>query len=155
MHLLDMLTFSDTLKRIAEDNVELKDGTKIAKGTSLFVPNDWMWDSAFYENPGKFDPYRFLKLRSTPGNETRAQLISPAAEHLGFGLGSHACPGRFFAVNEIKILLCHILLKYDFKLQENTVLKYRMYGCTFHADPQAHVMVRRRREEIDLENLST
>ena len=153
--MLKILISSVTLKRIAEDNVELKDGTKIAKGTSLFVPNNWMWDSAFYENPETFDPYRFLKLRATPGYETRAQLISPAAEHLGFGLGSHACPGRFFAVNEIKILLGHILLKYDIKLQEGTVLKYRKYGCTFHADSQAYIMIRRRKEEIDLESLST
>lgn len=37
---------------------------------------------------------------------------------MGFGFGRHSCPGRFFAANEVKIALCHILLKYDFKLAE-------------------------------------
>ena len=37
-----------------------------------------------------------------------------------FGLGKHACPGRFFASNEIKVLLCRIILDYDMKLLDGT-----------------------------------
>lgn len=29
--------------------------------------------------------------------------------------GKHACPGRFFAVNEIKVLLVYTLVNYDIK----------------------------------------
>lgn len=32
---------------------------------------------------------------------------------LSFGYGRHACPGRFFAVHEMKMLLAMILKKYD------------------------------------------
>lgn len=140
-----------TLRRIAEEDVELSDGTKIAKGTSLFVPTDWMRDANFYVNPETFDPYRFLKQRQIPGGETRAQLIVPAAEHMGFGLGIHACPGRFMASNSIKIALCHILAKYDFKLPEGSVPKQRRHGGVLQADPEAEIMVRRRQEEINLD----
>ncbi|KAJ5991634.1 hypothetical protein N7499_004048 [Penicillium canescens] len=142
-----------TLRRIAEEDVELSDGTKIAKGTSLFIPTDWMRDANFYENPETFDPYRFLKQRQIPGGETRAQLIVPAAEHMGFGLGIHACPGRFMASNSIKIALCHILVKYDFKLPEGSVPKQRRHGGVLQADPEAEIMVRRRQEEISLEDI--
>lgn len=31
------------------------------------------------------------------------------------GIGRHACPGRLFAVCHIKISLCHMLLKYDWR----------------------------------------
>lgn len=116
------------------------------------VSGDWMWDPTFYENPDTFDAYRFLKLRQTPGRETSSHLVSPSPEHLGFGLGKHACPGRFFAANEIKIALCHILLKYDLKLPENSVPRHRKYGLALQADPEAKIMVRRRREEINLGN---
>lgn len=32
---------------------------------------------------------------------------------LGFGFGKHACPGRFFALNEMKIFVAHMVLNYD------------------------------------------
>ncbi|KXJ90272.1 hypothetical protein Micbo1qcDRAFT_164807 [Microdochium bolleyi] len=32
---------------------------------------------------------------------------------MGFSHGSHACPGRFFAANQLKIALSHIALHYD------------------------------------------
>lgn len=34
------------------------------------------------------------------------------------GHGLHACPGRFFASNEIKLLLSHLILNYDIKLKD-------------------------------------
>ncbi|KAL7269164.1 hypothetical protein RUND412_008185 [Rhizina undulata] len=38
-------------------------------------------------------------------------------EYLAFGHGKHPCPGRFFAVNELKLLMSYIILNYDFKVQ--------------------------------------
>ena len=32
---------------------------------------------------------------------------------LAFGHGRHACPGRFFAVHELKLLMAYIVLNYD------------------------------------------
>jgi len=40
------------------------------------------------------------------------------AMYIGFGHGMHACPGRFFAGNELKVALAHLLLKYDWKMPE-------------------------------------
>lgn len=118
------------------------------------IINDWMRDSAFYENPETSDPYRFLKLRQTSGHEHSAPLVSVSPEHMGFGLGKHVCPGRFFAVNEIKIALCHILLKYEFKLADGSVPRIRRYGIGLQADSLAKLAVRRRREQIFLEDLA-
>lgn len=36
-----------------------------------------------------------------------------------FGLGTQACPGRFFAVHEAKVLMARFLKYYDFKLSSN------------------------------------
>ncbi|KAJ5381499.1 uncharacterized protein N7496_003927 [Penicillium cataractarum] len=141
------------IRRIAEENIKLSDGTSIVKGTSLAVPNYWMWDEKFYENPNTFDPYRFLKKRRTPGQGTNAHLVSASAEYLGWGLGKHVCPGRFIASNEIKIFLCHALLKYDFKLAEGSIPQLRRQGFALHADDSAKVSIRRRREEIVLEDI--
>jgi cytochrome P450 len=141
------------MRRIVGKDFQLSDGTKIPKDTSLLVAGDWMWDSEFYENPLSFDPYRFLKMRQTPGRENHAQLVSSSPEHMGFGFGNHACPGRFFASNEIKIFLCHMLLKYDFKLAEGSDPSPQRYGFSWNANPQAKISIRRRREEVVLKDI--
>jgi cytochrome P450 len=139
-----------SMRRLALEDIKLSDGTLIPKGSSLLVSSHKMWDPDVYPNPETFDPYRFLRLRDTPGHETSAQLVSPSPEHLGFGYGKHACPGRFFAANEVKIALCHILLKYDFKLPDGYTPTVRRRGISLSADPSAKLVIRRRQEEIAL-----
>lgn len=143
-----------SLRRVATENTILSDGTQIAKGTSLAIRNDWMWDEKFYENANTFNPYRFLKKRQTLGQGAHAQLVTPSAEHLEWGLGIHACPGRFFAANEMKVFLCHALLKYDFKLAKGSVPQMRRQGFALHADSSARIAIRRRRGEIVLEDIT-
>lgn len=116
------------------------------------VTNEGMWSTENYgHNATKFDGYRFLHQRQIPGHETSAQLISPSPEHMGFGYGKQACPGRFFAANEVKIALCHLLMKYDFKaVEQGTKSSALKPGLGLMADPRGRIVVRRRREEVEL-----
>lgn len=140
-----------SMRRLASADIQLSDGTLLRKGTSLLVSGERMRDPDIYPDPETFEPYRFLKLREIPGHETSAQLVSPSPEHMGFGYGNHACPGRFFAVNEVKIALCHILLKYDFQLAPGSSRPTVMQtGVLWDADPVARIAIRRRQEEITL-----
>ncbi|PGH12056.1 hypothetical protein AJ80_06875 [Polytolypa hystricis UAMH7299] len=140
------------MRRLATKGTKFSDGTFIPKGSVVIVSSERMWDPSFYPDPETFDPYRFLKLREVSGHETSSQLVSPSPEHLGFGLGKHACPGRFFAANEIKIALCHILLKYDFRLAPGSSGKppVRKNGLSLNADSQTKIEIRRRKEELVL-----
>lgn len=140
------------MQRLAEKAIKLADGTTIPRNTLLYVSSERMWDETIYPDPGKSDPYRFFRLRNTPGHEASAQLITPTPEHLGFGLGKHACPGRFFAANEMKVALCHILLKYDIKMAngwENPPPLSR--EVVLLADPRAEIVIRRRDSDINLD----
>lgn len=54
------------------------------------------------------------------------QSVQTAPDYLVYGIGSQACPGRFFAAHEARVVTAHILMNYDFKLkptsqQERTV----------------------------------
>ena len=46
--------------------------------------------------------------------------MTTSPDQLHWGVGSHACPGRFFASYEIKMLLAEILTRYDIELMPGT-----------------------------------
>ncbi|KAK2059529.1 cytochrome P450 [Colletotrichum caudatum] len=75
---------------------------ELQKGKNLLADIAMMYDPTIDLDPEVFNP--------------QAQLVSRSPQHLGFGHGPHACPGRFFAANEITVALAHLLMKYDWKL---------------------------------------
>ncbi|WQF76631.1 Putative cytochrome P450 [Colletotrichum destructivum] len=140
-----------SMQRIATADVTLSDGTFIPKGACVGVSSHALWDPEVYPEPEKWDGYRFYRLREEPGKENFAQLVSTAPEHLGFGHGKHACPGRFFAANEIKIVLAHILLQYEWRLPVGAKAEVFEYGNSPIMNPQLEIEIRRRADEVDLE----
>lgn len=99
------LTKLASMHRVAMTDVTLSNGTTIKKGEKMGISSHTMWSPQVYEDPDKFDGYRFLERRKLPGLEMKSQLVSTSTDHLGFSHGKHACPGRFFAANEVKIAM--------------------------------------------------
>ncbi|KAG8158942.1 hypothetical protein KVR01_011385 [Diaporthe batatas] len=143
-----------TMRRKTVKPLKLSNGLVIPKGEHVWVDVAHMWSEEHYENPEEFNPYRFKDLRGTDKEHT-AHFVTTSAEHIGFGHGEHACPGRFFASNELKIILCHMLLKYEWKLPEGHDPKYIPFGMALVPDPEGKLLFRRRQEEIDLGSLES
>lgn len=134
-----------------EEPLKLSDGTTLPKGAYTMVSFQNLRDLGIYPEPDVFNPRRFLEMRHQPGQENRWQLVSTSPEHLAFGHGLHACPGRFFASNEVKVALCHLLLKYDWKLPDGIDRpKDIVYGSEMGVDGSAKVLFRRREGEVTL-----
>lgn len=112
-----------------------------------------MWSENDYEDPERFDGFRFVKRRKIPGFEHRSHLIATSEDHTAFSHGKCACPGRVFAANEVKIAMVHVLLKYDVELDDPSAAKWMEIGISMLANPRARSRVRRRKEEIDLDSL--
>ncbi|KAF5343388.1 hypothetical protein D9758_015617 [Tetrapyrgos nigripes] len=95
------------------------DGTRLPAGCNVAIP---MWamhyDERHYKDPNEFKPFRFSDMRDIEENgNIKHQMVTPNSDYFHFGTGRHACPGRFFAVNELKTLFAHTLLTYDVKLE--------------------------------------
>lgn len=105
-----------TFKRYCLRDITLSDGTFLPKGTVLEVDSSQQYlDAEKFENPDSFDPLRFYRLREQ-GDKNSHQFATSNADYVQWGQGRHACPGRFFASNEIKTILSKLLAEYDFKL---------------------------------------
>jgi len=96
----------------------LSDGTFLPAGTIVAGASSATHrDARSYENPDVFDPFRFADMRAEDGANIKHQFVSTSPEYVPFGHGIHACPGRFFAVNELKVMMAYTLLNYDLKFE--------------------------------------
>lgn len=140
---------------MATKDVILPGGIPIRKGEMAAVSSHRMWSEAAYQQPKVFDAARFVKRRENPSLRNNSLLVSTSADHMAFSHGKHACPGRFFAANEAKIALLHLLLKYDLRLDSNDNTEWLKMGERMIVNPFVKISVRRRKEEIDLASLKT
>lgn len=124
-------------------------GITIPKGSRILIEAPFFTPEVF-QDPYKFDAYRFLHMREAEGGNGW-QYTTASKEFMAFGLGQHSCPGRFFVANEIKIALCHMLLRYDWQFLDGQARPADIQRAgAITVDPRAKVQVRRRVEELDL-----
>ena len=126
--------------------ITLSDGTFLPAHTQLAIPAaSMLFDPAITPNPEAFDPLRSYRARLEPGESIRHQYTKTSKTHMHFGHGKHACPGRAFAVNEVKMIVAALLIGFEFK-QVNGEGRPRniMLDEFVFPTPGACLMVRRR-----------
>lgn len=148
--------------RIARKDIVLHDGIKISAGTSIAVASDAIaHDVSVIPNgdpdPNAFDPFRYARIRENtdnPEDANRWQFATTNDADLPFGHGIWACPGRFLAANGIKLLLVHLLMKYDFKYAEGQKRPSSiMYEENMAPNPEGTVMMRERKVEEEIAHI--
>jgi cytochrome P450 len=113
----------------------------VPAGVILEVPSHAAnFDGTIHTDPENFDALRYYKIRKEKEAALRGQMSSEetfteAATNnqftsvgdtsLAFGYGRNACPGRFFAANEIKMILATTLLKYDLKMKDGGTERFK------------------------------
>ncbi|KAJ5468154.1 Cytochrome P450 [Penicillium sp. IBT 31633x] len=96
------------------------DGTGITlkQGSHVAVPSGIIQRSSeHYVNPDSFDGFRFIKRAAAGAKNSRLVDLSPG--YLVFGMGAHACPGRWMASALLKLAFAHILSHYDILLPDS------------------------------------
>ncbi|KAI2621578.1 cytochrome P450 monooxygenase [Xylaria nigripes] len=137
-----------TFERIIHEDLTLSNGFTIPGNTTIGVPTQAItMDPKLYPNPEKFDGFRFAKLRKEdPSVEGKAQYVASNPNSMAFGYGRHACPGRFFAAQEIKEIMVYLLQNYDMKFKEGqTRPQSQLFETQYLPDHSATVLFRRRK----------
>lgn len=106
------------MQRLALRDIVFKDGVRVPRDAHLALPvYEINHDPDVYEDPDVFDPWRFLKMRKA-GQMNKYYFAYVSEQTLAFGSGNHACPGRGFADQQIKLMLLYLLTHYDMKWPE-------------------------------------
>ena len=103
-------------------------------------------DPNIYDSPETFDGFRFYKLRNDFGLDARLQYTWSDPNDMAFGYGRHACPGRFFASCEIKMIMAFLIMHYDFKFPSERKTRPRSvsYETQYLPDQTATVLLKKR-----------
>ncbi|POS79571.1 hypothetical protein DHEL01_v202043 [Diaporthe helianthi] len=112
---------------VAKDGITTPEGLHIPPGNKVCVPcYGTHHDPGVYEAPDEFRPCRFSEMRKVADDKeadqgsylsrARKQWATTTTDFLGFGHGRGACPGRFFAAAELKLMLAYLILNYDFEM---------------------------------------
>ena len=147
-----------TFGRIIHKDMTLGDGFHIPAGTIIGVPSHAIThDPKLYPDPEKFDGYRFLAPEDATHESRLPSFVTTNAANLSWGYGKHACSGRFFASYEIKMVLSHLLLHYDFKFPED--IRGRPSNISFELqnspDPAIKILLRKRKTFVEASNIKS
>lgn len=103
-----------------KDGVTTPSGLHLEYGSYIGILSyPILYDPNIYPEPEKFHPFRFAQARAEAGDQglilekARQGWTSVTKTYTAFGTGMHACPGRFFAANLLKVMLAYLLLHYD------------------------------------------
>nr|BAL05129.1 cytochrome P450 [Phanerodontia chrysosporium] len=109
-------------------------------------------DKEHYPDPDAFVPFRFAELRATADARGGAQhqFVSTSTRYVPFGHGKHACPSRFFAGNEMKAAVAHLVSNYDVRLPDGASTRppNELFGLAIVPNRSAKVMFRRRQPVV-------
>ncbi|KAF9047874.1 cytochrome P450 [Panaeolus papilionaceus] len=140
------------LLRRAMQDFTFSNGVTIPRGTLIgaSIPEAHRAENV-YSNPNQFDPLRYLKLatketQNNPESKKKYDITSVGLNSLIFGYGRHACPGRFFAAVELKLMLAYVVTHYDIKLEKEGKRPADIsFGLNLLPNPFASVLFRKRR----------
>ena len=149
---------STTIRRVMRNTtLELESGTfKVRRGDAVMVaPAIWHVDANLHRAPDSFVWDRFLERPESDSKATARGARIRNSFALGdakirkdiaimpFGGGVSMCPGRYFAINEIKSLLVSTLSAFDLEVRGNpTVSKSRVGLGIQHVDGKATFRIR-------------
>ena len=142
---------------VAKDGVTLPDGLHIKQGNMVSIPSYPIQRGAdYYSEPDIYFPRRFFPNETKTSSDeatkddakdrktTSTNIVDTSLTFLNYGHGKHACPGRFFAANELKLIFAYMATHYDIQPLSERPGNLEL-GSFVAANPNGVIKVRRRK----------
>ncbi|KAH8897333.1 cytochrome P450 [Thozetella sp. PMI_491] len=122
---LSDVSITSLFRDVKSGSVDLGNGIHIPPGVRMVFPTQSMHrDAAYYEDPDRFDAFRFSRQfeglgrdeHQASGSQPRELITSITPSFLVFGYGRHTCPGRWWASQVLKQMMAHLIMNYDIEL---------------------------------------
>jgi len=162
VHVLPLTHNSDqgdgSVRYVDNKPFTFSNGVTLPVGSGAGIPiSPINQEKSIYNNGNEYDGFRFYRMRQEEGETAKTYCVNTNHNFLTFGHGTHAwyvhflslayhSPGRFFAVNEIKLMLATVLVRYDVKTENDLRPKDWEFQAQIIPDMSAKVLMRRREQ---------
>jgi len=149
IHLPFVLQLLVVLLRKTVQEYTFSNGAKVPPGVVIAVSSITHHDPEVFGDPSKFDGLRFVKMKDravVAGHpDKKFDIVTTSPNSLNFGYGRTACPGRFLASADLKMMLAYVVTTYDVKLADG--VRPPDWFMMQHCGPNrtAEVLFRKRR----------
>lgn len=114
LHVSLLTPIPASVNRYMKTDYTFSDGTTVPAGIVLSAPTDAIYrDPDIFPEADVFKPWRFSDMDH---DDSKHQIAFTSEEWLQFGYGVQACPGRWFAAQEMKIMIAKLILEFDMKM---------------------------------------
>jgi cytochrome P450 len=104
--------------------IKMSDGVVLPANIIVGAATDPLChDPERYTNPEVFDHLRFYNNPKPTKDANDEQFTTLSIDSLAFGFGRLACPGRWYASAQVKLILATLLLDYDVQFPEGQVTR--------------------------------
>ncbi|KAK1226155.1 hypothetical protein PQX77_010865 [Marasmius sp. AFHP31] len=126
-------------------------GVWVPKGATVGVAQAQIHFDEKYYGPtaDKFDAFRFSRPKEQGLSTTNEDMVTTSAHYLTFSHGVHSCPGRFFAANELKLIMANMLLNYEIQPMATRPVNEQLGDVKIPPRKQT-MMIRRRSKVMDV-----
>ncbi|CAO3650548.1 unnamed protein product [Cunninghamella blakesleeana] len=102
---------------ISNKSIVLSSGTIVQPGESVYINTfanhtDPTIQKTF-DDLTSYDPLRFVN--------TKKKSTKIGEDFLFFGMGKHACPGRWFAIQEIKVVMTYLIRRFEMEAIDDII----------------------------------
>ncbi|KAF9269898.1 cytochrome P450 [Marasmius fiardii PR-910] len=127
------------------------EGLWVPKGATVGVAQHQIHFDEQYYGPtaAEFDPFRFSRPKEQGLSATNEDMVTTSSHYLTFSHGVHSCPGRFFAANELKLIMANLLLNYEIQPMPTRPPNEQLGDVKIPARKQT-MMIRRRARVMDV-----
>ncbi|OBZ87918.1 Ent-kaurene oxidase [Choanephora cucurbitarum] len=125
-------------KNIGQDDIQLQSGATVQPGKEVFI-NMWHVNHDPQNLSGQQDLDKFRGFRFVGQDKL---VTKTGHDNISFGMGKHACPGRWFAVHQIKGIVSFFIRHYDM----SAVSEIKIMGAEsdYIGTPQGSILFSRR-----------
>jgi len=138
-------------KVVQPGGITTPDGLYLPQGCRVAT-----FQADLFDESMDYDPRRWYKQALADAEDGGAgkqrMAVDLSEQTLAFGRGKHACPGRFFAVQNIKLMLGWLVTNFDFEPVTEPI-KFRMVGELELVPSKLRFNVRRRKNDETAEPL--
>ncbi|PPR01224.1 hypothetical protein CVT26_015299 [Gymnopilus dilepis] len=134
-------------RRILRD-FTLSNGITIPAGSYItFANRPTHNDARYHDHPTEFQGFRFVEQTNEQEGlkGEKSSMVSLSHDFLAWGLGKHACPGRFFASHNLKLALAHILLDYDVEFAVDAKPRHIWFQAVCLLGPGGNLVFKKRK----------